>query len=325
MTEYYLGADVGSTKTHVLISDATGQKIGFGQAGPGNHEGVGYAGLAAALGEATQRALAEGGLSRQQISGAGFGVAGFDWPSEKADTLKAVATLGLSCPVEAVNDTMIGLMAGSEAGWGIGIVSGTGCNCRGWDPTRQREGMVTGAGLWMGEGAGASELVQRTIVALSHAWSLRGPQTNLAQAFINLAGAKDLSDLLEGLVNMRYYLEANAAPLIFQVAQAGDSVALELVHWAACELAEMGKAVIRQLDIQKLEFDVVMIGGMFNAGPLLIDPLQTGIRSFASGARFVRLSAPPVIGGVLLAMEIAGTRTSAARQALLRFNDAVQE
>ena len=137
MTTYFLGADVGSTKTHVLISNSSGRQVGFGQAGPGNHEGVGYDGLAAALGEATQQALADAGLSREQMTAAGFGVAGFDWPSEKADTLQAISTLGLSCPVEAVNDTMIGLMAGSEAGWGIGIVSGTGCNCRGWDRTHR--------------------------------------------------------------------------------------------------------------------------------------------------------------------------------------------
>lgn len=321
MSDYYLGADVGSTKTHVLISDSAGRKIGFGQAGPGNHETVGYNGLAAALQQATQQALVDGGLSREQITAAGFGVAGFDWPSEKADTLQAIATLGLSCPLEAVNDTMIGLMAGSEAGWGIGIVSGTGCNCRGWDRTRQREGMVTGASLWMGEAAGASELVQRTVVALSHAWSLRGPQTSLAQAFIEFAGAKDLADLLEGLVNERYFLHAGAAPLVFQAALAGDAVAGELVRWAGCELAEMGKAVIRQLDLQALEFDVVMIGSMFNAGPLLIEPMQASLRGFAPGARFVRLSAPPVIGGVLLAMEIINQRTPTARQQLLCLSD----
>ena len=42
---YYLGADVGATKTHVLIADDCGQAVGFGQSGPGNHESVGYGGL----------------------------------------------------------------------------------------------------------------------------------------------------------------------------------------------------------------------------------------------------------------------------------------
>ena len=179
--------------------------------------------------------------------------------------------------------------------------------------------------MWLGEAAGASELVQRAVIALSHAWSLRGPQTSLAQTFIEFAGANDLPDLLEGLVNERYFLHPGAAPLVFQAAQAGDGVAQELVRWAGCELAEMGKAVIRQLDLQTLDFDVVLIGSMFNAGSLLIEPMQASLRSFAPGARFVRLPAPPVIGGVLLAMEIVNQRTPAARQQLLRFNELIVE
>ena len=46
---YFLGVDIGATKTHALIADATGRVVGFGQAGPGNHETVGYEGLIAAL------------------------------------------------------------------------------------------------------------------------------------------------------------------------------------------------------------------------------------------------------------------------------------
>ena len=74
------------------------------------------------------------------IGGAGFGISGYDWPSERQPTLQAIATLGLSCPVDAVNDALIGLLAGSAQGWGIAVVSGTGCNCRGWDRERRHLG-----------------------------------------------------------------------------------------------------------------------------------------------------------------------------------------
>ena len=42
---YYLGADIGSTKTHTLIVDETGRALGFGESGSGNHEDVGYEGM----------------------------------------------------------------------------------------------------------------------------------------------------------------------------------------------------------------------------------------------------------------------------------------
>ena len=34
MTRYYLGVDIGATKSHALIADETGRVVGFGAAGP---------------------------------------------------------------------------------------------------------------------------------------------------------------------------------------------------------------------------------------------------------------------------------------------------
>ncbi len=42
---YYLGVDVGGTKTHALIADESGRAVGFAQAGTGSWEVVGYNGL----------------------------------------------------------------------------------------------------------------------------------------------------------------------------------------------------------------------------------------------------------------------------------------
>ena len=43
--KYFLGVDIGGTKSHALIADESGQVVGFGRAGAGNWEGVGYDGL----------------------------------------------------------------------------------------------------------------------------------------------------------------------------------------------------------------------------------------------------------------------------------------
>ena len=50
MTRYFLGVDIGATKSHALIADESGCAVGFGVAGQGNHEVIGYDGLIAALG-----------------------------------------------------------------------------------------------------------------------------------------------------------------------------------------------------------------------------------------------------------------------------------
>ena len=70
---YFLGIDIGGTKSHALIADETGRAVGFGQGGPGNHEVVGYSGLEAMLVDVTHQALAMTGIGIEQIAGAGFG------------------------------------------------------------------------------------------------------------------------------------------------------------------------------------------------------------------------------------------------------------
>ena len=303
---YYLGADLGATKTHTLIVDETGRALGFGVSGPGNHEDIGYDGMLAAMQHGLDMALQGAGLTKADITGAGFGVAGYDWASEYDATAAVIDKLGLHAPYKFVNDTVPGLVAGAQEGWGVVVVSGTGSNCRGWDREHKREGRVTGHGVLMGEGAGGSELLHRGMQLVGYAWSKRGPSTALADAFIKHVGAKDLEDLMRGYTTYEYQVGAEAAPIVFQVAQAGDKVARELVHWAGVELGEMANAVIRQLEFENLSFDVVMTGSMFEGGPLLIDPMRETIHKVAPKARLVRLHVPPVIGAVILGMEAAG-------------------
>lgn len=307
---YYLGADLGSTKTHTLIVDERGRAIGFAESGPGNHETVGYDGMYQSMQDGMAQALHVAGLHKQDVTGAGFGVSGYDWPSEAWATRSVIDRLGLRAPCLFVNDTVPGLVAGSEEGWGVVVVSGTGSNCRGWDRQHEREGRVTGHGVLMGEGAGASELMHRCMQIIGYSWTKRLPQTALADAMIAHVGAKDLEDLLRGYTTHEYHIGASAAPIVFRVAEDGDRVARDLIHWAGMELGEMANAVIRQLEFENLSFDVVLTGSMFDGGPMLIEPMRETIHKFAPAARLVRLSVPPVIGAVLLGMEAAGLKAS---------------
>lgn len=315
---YYLGADLGGTKTHAIIANENGQILGFGKAGAGNPQGIGHKAMLDALGQAVHEALAHSYLTLNDIQGAGFSIAGYDWPSDKPNMQKILKRLNLSCPFYFVNDAIPGLVAGTQEGWGVSVVSGTGCNCRGWDRSHQREGRVTGYGFLMGEGAGAGELVMRAMQTVSYSWSKRLPATALSEAFINYAGAKDLDNLIEGYTTGAYEIGAEAAPVVFDVAECGDALAIATVRWAGEELGEMVNAVIRQLEFEKLTFEVVMIGGMFGAGGLLIESMRDKIHSLAPGAELVRLHVSPVIGSVMIGMEQGGLRpNSEIRQTLI--------
>jgi N-acetylglucosamine kinase-like BadF-type ATPase len=186
-------------------------------------------------------------------------------PNTKA-TASVIDKLGLNAPYKFVNDAVPGLVAGSEEGWGVVVVSGTGIQLPRLGPRTQREGRVTGHGVMMGEGAGGSELLHRGMQLVGYAWTKRGPMTALADAFIKHVGAKDLEDLLRGYTTYEYQIGAEAAPIVFRVAEEGDAVRASLIRWAGCELGEMANAVIRQLEFENLAFDVVMTGSMFEGG-----------------------------------------------------------
>jgi len=314
MISFYLGVDIGGSKSHALVADGMGNAVGFGAYGPGNHEIVGYEGLRRALQAVTEQAFAQAGITIDQVSAAGFGVAGYDWPAELQPTLEAIGSIGLTAPLEVVNDTIIGLLAGASQGWGVAVVAGTGSNCWGWDEKRNI-GRVTGVGL--GEYGGAGSMVYRAMEAIAHEWTKRGPQTRLTTEFLRLTGAQDIPTLLEGIELGKYLLDASFAPAVYQVALQGDPIARSIIQWAGSELGHTTVAVIRQLGFRNLDFEVILVGSLYEMGEMLIEPMRQVISAEAPGARLVRLVVPPVVGGILLAMEHAGVDPFPLRECLV--------
>jgi len=315
---YFLGIDIGNTKSHALVADENGRAAGFGQSGPGSWEAVGWQGAQEVLADITEQVLFKAGITKAEIAGAGFGFAGYDWPEDRPGHEKLVDGLELNNARTAFgNDTLVGLVAGATSGWGIVVVAGTSNNCRGWD-RNGLEGRVTGQGPWFGEFGGASEIVQKAVQAIGLAWTKRGPQTALSQALVEAAGAVDVADLFAGLVRNRYDLSASAAPVVFEVAAQEDVVAQEIILWAGRELGSLANGVIRQLHLEDETFDVVLSGSLYKGSSALKKEMRKTIQAVAPGAHLVRLKAPPVIGGVLLGMQQVGLETASARATLVQ-------
>jgi N-acetylglucosamine kinase-like BadF-type ATPase len=316
--KYFLGVDVGNTKSHALVADELGRAVGFSQSGPGSWEAVGWAGARKVLHDIIDQTLDQADITRADIYGAGFGFAGYDWPEDRPGHEALVKSLELINASSVLgNDTLVGLAAGAKDGWGVVVVAGTSNNCRGWDSSGV-EGRVTGDGPRFAEYGGAQQLVGKAIQAVALAWTKRGPQTALSNAFIELAGAADVGDLLSGMVRNRYHLPAAHAPIVFDIASQGDIVAQEIIRWAGRELGSLTNGVIRQLELQNETFDVVLSGSLYKGSPALKEEMGKTIRAVAANAHLVRLQAPPVIGGVLLGLQQCGLNTAPVRQILIK-------
>jgi len=101
---------------------------------------------------------------------------------------------------------------------------------------------------------------------------------------------------------------ASLAPLVVKAAKEGDKIALNILNSAAKELALAATAVIRKLRMEKDDFDVGTIGGVFKAGNLILEPLKNEILKVAPKAKITTPKFEPVIGAVILALERLGVK-----------------
>jgi len=311
--QYYLGIDVGSTKTAALIADQHGNALGYGLGGPGNHEGVGWEGFTRAVQTATHKALTQAKLTIQELSAAGMGLAGYDWDDEHEPHLQALAAAGLTLPMHLDNDSALGLYAGTSAGWGVCVSAGSSNNARGRGKNGQ-VGRITGHGSRFGELGGAWEIVEQAIVAVNYEWIKRTPQTAITPLFIEKAGAKDLYDLIHGLALERYHPHSGWAMLVFEAAEQGDAAAQEIIHWAGRELGGLACAILHQIEAEHEPVEVILAGSVYKAGESIIAPLRETVLETAPQAKFIRLEAPPVVGGVLMGMDLVLGRAAYSRR-----------
>jgi len=314
---FFLGIDVGSSKTHALVVDETGACIGFGKAWGGNHQVVGYDGFENVLKESFAQAIAMAGVFANQIAGAGFGVAGYDFPSDREAHLQAIAALGLSCTLEVVNDGVNGLLAGATRGIGVNVTAGSSNNCRGRGRDG-REGRIVGNGPTFGEFGGGIEIAIKALHMVNYAWIQRIPPTALTQVLLEATGAKNEMDLMEGISNEQYHLFPFIAIQVIQAARDGDAAAREIIQWAGEELGWLAVAVARQIGMENEEVEIVQSGSVFEAGEIITNPMRDVVLRYCPKAKIIHLDCPPVVGSVLLGMEQANFDGYAVRERIIQ-------
>jgi N-acetylglucosamine kinase-like BadF-type ATPase len=91
---------------------------------------------------------------------------------------------------------------------------------------------------------------------------------------------------------------------VVQAAQQGDAVARRILAYAGEELGAVAAAVIQRLGMQGEAFDVVTVGGVFQAGEWIVQPFWRVVSSVAPRARCIVPDAEPAAGAVRLARKM---------------------
>jgi len=272
-----------------------------------NWEVIGLPAAYDILAEAVECATVQARISSADLGASAYGLAGLDWPSDHKRLLPVIRQLGVSGPQVLVNDAIVALWAGTRHGYGVVVIAGTGSVTAGRNRIGE-EARTIGKAYPFGDFGGAIDIVKAAIYAIATAHTGRGRPTALSKCLVKVSGAHSVEDLLEGLARKRLRLGPEAAPCVFEMAQAGDGVAQDIARQAGRELAENALAIARRLGMGSEEFDIVLSGGVFRSGySELVDTFAATINASAPQASLVQLSSPPVIGAVLLAFQALST------------------
>lgn len=309
---YYLGLDAGGTKTFCLIGDGNGEIKGFGRGGTGNYEGYGVEAAHQEIRRAVEGAMESAGLQLNDISAVGMGVAGADIPDDYDMLEREIfGPIFGDIPRLLRNDSMGGLRGGTRDPYGVVIACGTGCVCAGVNRDG-KEVRIGGISEDYGDKVSGSSI---GIHGLKAVWRARdgvtGP-TLLTDKFVARSGCADIEALfLEMYYGRITYSDLQPmAKLVFDAAWEGDAIACDTLEWGGRYLGQMVNAAIRQLGMERDSFDVVMAGSVFKGrSPVLVDALATVVHRECPEARLVMPIYEPVVGALLLGMELKCTVT----------------
>lgn len=297
------GVDGGGTRTRAVILDGS-RVVGEGEAGPSNPLRVGVSVGATAVRDAIDRACAAAMIQRDDLVAVGIGLAGVrrkDIRTRMHDVL--VETLGVET-IELVSDGDIALYGATNGQPGVVIISGTGSVSVGIN----RHGKRVFAGGWgpvAGDEGSGSWIARRALQSVARASDGRGPQTGLIEAaceYFQVSTPDDLSTAIYAptITNDRI---AGFSRHVIEVAKAGDEVALEILREAGTELGRAAVAVVRKLKMENDRFQVAFVGGVFNAGELIISPLRNQITRVARKAFMGQPTFSPTVAAARMAQE----------------------
>lgn len=302
----FLGVDGGGTKTVALAIDHTGQVIGVGFAGEANYHTVGINDAMQSVQTATQAALGDLDLDPERAS---FCMAAADMPQDFVNLREGITGLGIiNCPFTVHNDVIGIVRAGSRFPYGVGVVCGTGFNAGGIGKNGEEERFLA-LGDVTGDRAGGSELSMAAVGAAFRAWDGRGELTMLAEVIPTALGFDDLYTLAEHWAQRKLPARQlrTLSPLVFDVAEEGDEVAQSLIRAQGEELGISANVILRKLDLEDEDCDVVLGGSVFKGrGTLLIDTIREAVGRVNTAATVKRLDVPPVVGAALIAVDKSG-------------------
>jgi len=306
--EYTLGVDGGGSKTDAVIIDADGAAVGAGLGGASNANFTPRRVVTASFRSAIRSAIRHARIDPARITRAGctFGTV----------AREVLAELGIPAEPCWFGESAVAFeRAGIDELRGVAMTAGTGSSCAvmdgsgthisagGWGPLLGDEGSAYSIGL-----AG----IRRALLADEG----RGGPTSLVDAVCRYFEVPKVRQAIGKLCDLKINqpLLAGFAPEVAAAAEQGDSVAIEVVQSAGDQLGALVTFLAAKAFGPEDEFPVVLAGGVFNIGELVIEPIRRMLADRFPNARIVMATMRPGEAVARLTLRHPERRRKPARQ-----------
>ncbi len=306
MKRYFLGIDGGQSSTTALIGDENGCVVGYGRSGPCNH-------VAASEGREKFRNAVGGSIrqawERAAVEAVPFAAACLGFSGGAADKEALARELVEAEQLTVTHDAMIALAGATAGDPGIIVIAGTGSIAFG----RNAAGRTARAGGWgyvFGDEGGGFDIARQALRAALRQEEGWGPSTSLHARLMEASDLTSANDLMH-----RFYTPewprpriAALARLVDEAAGDGDSIARDILHHAAEELARIAEAVRGQLFEGAAPAKICPIGSVFRGATLRAQFQKLMERNPANWV--LEPAYGPAAGALLEAYRTGGVRVS---------------
>ncbi|MEU9119442.1 BadF/BadG/BcrA/BcrD ATPase family protein [Streptomyces sp. NPDC048506] len=316
LTGTALAIDAGNSKTDVALVTTDGRLLGTARGGGFQPSVVGAGRAVDALAPLVDATLAQAALTGPVDHLSAF-LANADLPAEETVLTTELTGRGWARTVSVRNDTFALLRAGLPDDGepvGVAVVCGAGINCAGLGH-HGATARFPSVGRISGDWGGGSHLADEALWSAARAADGRGDPTDLARVLPAHFGLTTMGELIEALhlQGIPDHRRHELAPVLFAVAAAGDPMARAIVARQAEEIVLMATVALQRLDLLAEPTPVVLGGGVLAARhPLLHDRVLHLLSERAPKAVPQVVTAPPVLGAALDALDRAGAEPGAA-------------
>lgn len=323
-----MAVDGGGSKTDLALAREDGSLLSLVRGPVSSPQMLGVERCLETLSTLVERACLGAGLippPEPVAELAQVSLSGLDYPAEEKRLLELAGERGWAARTLVGNDTFAVLRAGSDTGFGVAVVCGSGINCVGVAPDGRRVRFAA-IGEISGEWGGGFDVGLAALGAAVRSEDGRGPKTTLEEkvpAHFGLARPLELTEAVHFERIARERL-VELAPLVLE--QAGsDSAAAAIVDRLVAEVVAFARAALTRLELTGEPAEVLLGGGLLQAGNArLLEGIEAGLSEVGPEITARVNEAPPIVGAALLALDEIGARETAKERLRQEIVEAVR-